>query len=108
MRRMLLVLSASCGLAYAAGASPVLAQTYGSGYYRNDYFGSGYTGVNSYLGSVSFYDPATQGPYPYFGYGRPSYYTSYGPDYPGPANFRFSGYGGQCLGGQLPPSIMSP
>lgn len=111
MRRVWLICCAAMGLAAGLGAAPALAQTYGTGYYRNDYFGSGYTGVYTYLGSTSFYDPATQGPYPYFGYGRPYSYSPAGPVYPSAPSYGFSGYSGYgtpCAGGLLPPSIMTP
>lgn len=111
MRRVLLTWGAAVMLAWFAGAASAVAQTYGTGYYRNDYFGSGYTGVYTYLGSTSFYDPATQGPYPYFGYGRPYSYSPAGPVYPTVPAYGFSGYGGYgapCAGGLLPPSIMTP
>jgi hypothetical protein len=111
MNRFLLGFAVVIALGFAS--SPAMAQT---GYYRNDYFGSGYTGVFDFLGSTSFNDPAVQGPYPYFGYGRPLYYTGYGGYYPGPANYRVLGYGSgynsgyvsPYCGGLLPPSIMTP
>ncbi len=110
MNRFLLGLGLVIGLGFAS--SPAMAQIG----YRNEYFGSGYTGVFNFLGSASFNDPATQGPYPYFGYGRPLYYTGYGGFYPGPANYGYSAYGAgynsgyvsPYCGGLLPPSIMSP
>jgi len=114
MNRILLGLGLVIGLGFAG--SPAMAQT---GYYRNDYFGSGYSSVFDFLGSASFSDPAAQGSGPYYGYGRPLYYTGYGGYYPGPANYRTSGYGGYGVGynsgyvapycgGLLPPSIMTP
>ena len=111
MTRILLGLGLVIGLSFASTSA--MGQT---GYYRNDYFGSGYTGVFDFLGSASFNDPAAGGPYPYFGYARPLYYTGYGGYYPGPANYGSpaygvgynSGYASPGCGGVLPPSIMTP
>jgi hypothetical protein len=108
MRRVLLGLGMLTALAFTGSSAE--AQT---GYYRNDYFGSGYTGVFDFMGSVDFVDPGTQGPYPYYGYGRPLYYTGYGGYYPAPGSQRISaGYAPGAVppycGGMLPPSIMTP
>jgi hypothetical protein len=107
MYRLLLGLGLLIGFSMSAAGAQ--AQT---GYYRNDYFGSGYTGVFDFMGSAQFNDPASTGPYPYFGYGRPLYYTGYGGYFPAPGNPRVSGYGAgpaaPYCGGLLPPSIMTP